>query len=67
MLDAVVVQADGVEQAGGRFDGAGRRVADAGLAGDGLGDDAAELGEVHHPGHLAGVAEGARRDQHRVG
>src|SRR5262245_15437783 len=66
MLDAVVVQADGVEHARGRLDGARRGVAGARLPRDGLGDDAAELAEIDRAGHCAGVAEGARGDEDGV-
>src|SRR5439155_9911043 len=59
VVDAVVIQADGVEHAGGRFDRARRGVAGARGVGNSLGDDAAELGEVHDAGHVARVAEGA--------
>src|SRR5262249_42590199 len=65
-VDAVVVEADGVEHAGRRLDGARRRVADARLARHRLGHDAAEAGEVDRAGHLARVAERARRHQDRV-
>src|SRR5262249_5958572 len=67
VLDAVVVQPDGVEHARGRLDGARRGVAGARLAGDGLGDDAAQAREVEGAGHLTGVAEGARGDEDGVG
>src|SRR4029079_1344292 len=63
MVEAVVVEADGIEQAAGGLDGPRRRVADPRLGGDGLGDDAAEFGEVDEAGHLAGVAERAAGDQ----
>jgi hypothetical protein len=66
VVDAVVVEADGVKHAGRRFDGARRRVADARLARHGLGDDAAQAGEIDGAGHLAGVAEGARGNEDRV-
>ena len=66
MLDAVVVEADGVEHAGRGLDRSRRPVAGPRLARHGLGDDAAELGEVNDAGHLPRVAERARGDQDRV-
>jgi hypothetical protein len=66
VLDAVVVQADGVEHARRRFDGPRRRVAGPRPARDRLGDDAAEPGEIDDAGHLPGVTERPRRDQDGV-
>ncbi len=60
MFDAVVVEADGVEHSRRRLDGARRRVADARLARDGFGDDAAQPREIDEAGHLPCVAERAR-------
>ncbi len=65
-LDAVVVEADRVEHAGGGFDGSPRRVAGARLLRDRLGQDAAEAAKIDQAFHLAGIAERARRDQDRV-
>ena len=53
VIDAVVVQADGVEHAGRRLNGARRRVTGARGLCHRLGDDAAELGEIHGAGHFA--------------
>src|SRR5262249_41075614 len=61
VVDSVVVEADGVEQAGRRFDGPRGRVADAGPGGDRLGDNAPQPREIDEPGHLAGVAKSPRR------
>ena len=44
MVDAVVIEANGIEQTGGRFHRSRRRVPDAGLPGHGLGNNAAEAG-----------------------
>ena len=66
VVDAVVIEADGVEHAGWGLDRPRRRVADSRLGGDGLRDDAAEAGEVDEAGHFPGVAEGARGDEDRV-
>ena len=65
-LDAVVVQADRVEHAGGGFDRSPRRVAGARLLRDRLGQDAAEPAEVDQAFHLAGVAERAGGDEDRI-
>src|SRR5262245_29362796 len=66
VLDAVVVESDGIEHAGRGLDGARRRVAGPGVACHRLGDDAAQPGKVNDAGHLARIAEGARRDEDRV-
>ena len=64
--DAVVIQADRVEQARGRLDRARGRIARAGVERHRLGDHAAQPLEADKPLHLADVAERPRRDQHRV-
>ena len=63
MIDAVVVETDGVEHARRRFDRARRRVADAWLCRHRLGNDAAQLGEIDDARHFARVAEGAGGDE----
>ena len=66
-LDAVVVEADRVEHAGRRFDRPPGRVAGPRLLRDRLGKNAAEPAEIDQACHLAGVAEGARGDEDRIG
>ena len=66
-LDAVVVQADRVEHAAGRFDGSPGAIAVPRLAGDRLGQDPAQAGQIDQAGHLAGIAERARGHHDRVG
>ena len=63
VIDAVVIEADGVEHAAGGLDGARRRIAGARLPRYRLGNDPAELGEIDHARHLARVAERAARDE----
>ena len=58
-LDADVLQADGVDHAGGGLDEAGRRVAGHGLAGEALGDEAADAVEGDDLFKLDAIAEGA--------
>ena len=65
-LDAVVVEADRVEHAGGGLDRSPRRVAGPRLLRDRLRQNAAEAAEVDQAFHLAGVAERARRDEDRI-
>src|SRR5258708_38751802 len=66
VVDAVVIEADGVEHSTGRFHGPGRLVARARNAGNRLGDDSAQLTEVDYALELARVAEGARCHHDRV-
>jgi len=66
MIDAVVIEADGVEHPRRRLDGARRRVALARLMRDGLRYDAAELSEIDRAGHFLGVSKSAGRHQDRV-
>ncbi len=66
-FDAVVVQPDRIEHAGGRLDGSPGCIAGPGLGRDRLGQDAAQAAEVHQAGHLPRVAERARGDQDRIG
>src|SRR5262245_29697615 len=63
VLDAVVIQSDGVEHARSSLDGARRRVAGARMARDRLGNDAAEPSEVHDAGHFPRIAKRARGDE----
>ena len=65
-LDAVVVEADRVEHAGGRLDRPPRRVAGPRLLRDRLRQDAAEAADVDQAFHLAGIAKRARGDQDRI-
>ena len=65
-LDAVVIEADRVEHAGGGFDRSPRRVAGPRLLRDRLGQNAAQPAEIDQAFHLAGVAERARGDQDRI-
>ena len=65
-FDAVVVEADRVEHAGGGFDRPPGSVAGARLLRDRFGQDAAEAAEVDQAFHLAGVAERARGDEDRI-
>ena len=66
-FQTVVVEADGIQEARRGFDGARRRVADAGPRGDRLGDDAAQAAEVGVSLHLASVAECAGGHQDGIG
>src|SRR5262245_65009998 len=66
VVDAIVIQSDGIEHARGGFEGSRRRIADAGLARHRLRNDAAELGEIHDACHLARIAKCAGRDENRV-
>ncbi len=65
-LDPVVIQADRVEHASGRLDGAPRGVAGPRLLGDRLRQNTAEAVEIDETGHFAGVAERARSDEDRI-
>ena len=65
-LDAVVIEADRVEHAGGGFDRSPRRVAGARLLRDRLRQDAAQAADIDEAFHLAGVAERARGDEDRI-
>jgi hypothetical protein len=67
VVDAVVVQTDGIEHAGGCFHRARRSVALAQVARDGLGNDAAEPGEVDRAGHFTRVTKRAGRHQDGIG
>ena len=64
--DAVVVQADRVEQARGGLDRPRGRVPRAGPERHRLGDHPAQPLQADEAGHLADVAERPRRHQHRV-
>ena len=66
VLDAVVVEADRVQEPRGGLDGARGRIARPRPEGHGLGDHPPEPLQPHEPGHLADVAERARGDQDRV-
>ena len=66
-VDAVVVEPDRIEQAGGGFHGAPRHVSLARQRRDRLGHDAAEPGKIDVASHLPRVAKRARRHQNRVG
>src|SRR6266478_569388 len=66
MLDAVVIETDGVEHARGCLDRSRGRVAGARLARDRFGDDAAKELEIDDLGHFAGVAKRARCNQNGI-
>ena len=59
-VQAVVVQADRVQQTGGRLHSSPGRVADPGKAGHRLGDDGSKPSECNQSLHFAGVAKCAR-------
>src|SRR5690606_38514077 len=65
-IEAVVIEADGVEQTGGGFDGSPGSVAGARCFGDRLGEDAAELAEIDERLHLASVTKRARGSEDGV-
>ena len=66
-FEAVVVQADRVQHAGGGFDRSPRRIARSRQASDGFGNDRAEPLQIDQAGHLAGIAERARGHHDRIG
>ena len=66
-LDAVVVQADRIEHAGGRFDRSPGRVAGPRLAGDRLWDDCAQTLEIDQAGHFPRIAKRAGGHHDRIG
>ena len=66
-FEAVVVQADAVEHAGGGFDRSPRRVAGPRLLGDRFGNDAAEALQIDQAGHFPCIAERARGRQDWIG
>ena len=59
MVNAVVIESDGIQHAGRRLHGSRRRVAGTRVARYGLGDDAAQTRKIDHPSHFLCVAEGA--------
>jgi len=59
VVDAVVVQSDGVEHSRRGLDRAWRLIAGPRMLRHRLGNDSSELGEIDDPGHLAGVAKSA--------
>src|SRR5262245_55794359 len=63
VIDSVVIEPDGVQQAGRRLNGPRRGVAGTRTAGHCFWNDAAELRDRHEPGHLPDVAERAGCDQ----
>ena len=65
-LDAVVVEADRVEHAGGGLDRSPRRVAGARFLRDRFRQNAAEAADIDEAFHLAGIAERARGDEDRI-
>ena len=65
-LDAVVIQPNRVEHAGGRLDRPPRCVPDPRLSRDRLGQNAAQPCHVHQPHHLPRITKGARRHQYRI-
>jgi hypothetical protein len=66
VVDAVVVEADCVEHAGGGLDGARRRIAGTRFASDRFRDDGAETCKINGAGHFPSVAKGAGRDRDRI-
>jgi len=65
-LDADVLQADGVEHAGGSFAETGSGGAFDGFEGEALGDEAAEAVEVDEMSEFEAVAEGAATGEDRI-
>ena len=66
-VDAVIVEADRVEQTGRRFHSPPRHVALPGQRGDCLRHDAAEPLQVDEPDHLAAVPKCAGSDEDGIG
>mgnify|MGYP001693751012 CR=1 FL=1 len=65
-IDADVLQADGVEHAGGRFGRARRRIAGTWARRQSLGDVGADFMQVDVVGEFLAVAEGAGSGHHRI-
>ena len=59
VVDAVVVQSDGVEHSRRGLDRARRLIAGPRMLCHRLGNDATQLGEIDDPSHLAGVTKSA--------
>src|SRR5580692_4196236 len=66
-VQAVVVEANRIEQPGRRFDGAWRRIAHSRQRSDRLGNNAAQLRERNEGLHLTRISDGPRGDQDRIG